>query len=899
MRSATTLQVTSELVTKLAHSKHSIPVFKETITEFQQALEDRFYANEDVETLMRDRARFIDEILKLAWQQFTWNENRGRWWKTRVSLLAVGGYGRGELHPHSDIDLLILLERNSYELHKSNIQSFLTLLWDIGLEVGHSVRSIKECKIQAINDVTVVTALMESRTICGDNELHQKMLKRVGPDKIWSPRKFFEAKRSEQRERHVKFDHTEYNLEPNIKGTPGGLRDVQTVMWIAKRKFDAMSFDDLVAYDFLTQEESNILIKGRHFLWKIRYGLHLLSGRDDDRLFFEHQQKLAELFGYEDNEQLAVELFMQDYYRTVLELHAVNELLLQHFNEAIVNAGATAKITPVNDRFQINNDYLEVVSASVLREYPTAIMEMFVIVGGDENIEGIRASTIRLVKQNLDLIDDDFRHDPRVTSLFLELLRSSSRLFSQLRRMARYGVLGAYLPEFGRIIGQMQFDLFHIYTVDAHTLQVIRNMRRFRYKNEAQQFPIAAHIHPRLPKVELLYIAGLYHDIAKGQGGDHSELGGDAVIEFCKRHHLGTWDTNLLCWLVRNHLVMSGTAQRRDISDPEVIHDFAVFVQDQVRLDYLYALTVADITATNPKLWNSWRASLMRQLYLETKKVLRHGVENYVDRSEYIEETQNGAIERLMEHGLTRKEILGIWNNVDEDYFLRESVSAIVWHTQAIHEHNPEDGPLILMRDYISRGGEEGATEIFIHTTKMETLFVATVTALDQLALDIVDARIASSDNDLVFDTFVVLESDGQPVGERPSRQSQIETTLRKYLEKAAPFEPPKRRRTPRTLKQFKIKTEVTISNDVPNHKTILEVVTADRPGLLAMIANIFVELDIVLQSAKITTLGERVEDVFYIADRNLEPIKDPDLCEKLERRICDELDFYVEQVAV
>ncbi|MBD3646551.1 MAG: [protein-PII] uridylyltransferase, partial [Pseudomonadales bacterium] len=507
------------LKARLAETSLPIPVFKQAVAESQQALKDRFYQGEDVEVLMRDRARFIDELLELAWGQFTWNENRRSWRKTRISLLAVGGYGRGELHPNSDIDLLILLERNNCDWHKTNSQSFLTLLWDIGLEVGHSVRSINECKVQALNDVTIVTALMESRNICGDEDLHRKMMKRVGPDKIWPPREFFTAKKAEQQERHSKFEHTEYNLEPNIKSSPGGLRDVQTVMWIAKRKFDTVNFDDLVDQHFLTPAESNVLKDGRHFLWKIRYGLHLLSDRDEDRLLFEYQQKLAGLFGYQDEDQLAVEQFMQAYYRTVLEIHAVNELLLQHFNEAIVGTGGRTKIIPVNERFQINNDFLEVTSEDVFTNYPPAILEMFVIAGNNGDIEGIRASTIRLVKRHLDLIDDDFRNDPRVTDLFLQLLNSSDRLFSQLRRMARYGILGAYLPEFGRVVGQMQFDLFHIYTVDAHTLQVVRNMRRFRYKDQKQRFPIAAHIHPRLPKIELLYIAGLYHDIATGHGG--------------------------------------------------------------------------------------------------------------------------------------------------------------------------------------------------------------------------------------------------------------------------------------------------------------------------------------------------------------------------------------------
>lgn len=896
MKPAPLQDTVATLEEKLKGARIAIPVFKEALLNFRAELEQRFNDGEDAEVLIHARAEFIDRILDLAWRRFEWNENRTSWRKHRISLLAVGGYGRGELHPHSDIDVLILLERPSYDTHKSNIQSFLTLLWDIGLEVGHSVRSVSECRHQAKADVTVLTSMMESRTICGDDELRHRMEQQIAENKLWSAKKFYYAKRKEQENRHRKSDHTEYSLEPNVKRSPGGLRDIQTVMWIARRKFGAVGFDDLLAQGFLTVAERDILRHGQKLLWKLRFGLHLISGRDDDRLLFEHQQKLASLFGYKDGDQLAVEQFMQEYYRNALEVNAVCELLLQNFEEAILTSGQRAKIRPINERFQVTNNYIEVTSDDVFVKHPPALLEIFVILGKDTSIEGSRVSTIRLIRRHVALIDDEFRNNPEVTQHFLELLRSSERLFSQLRRMERYGILGAYLPEFGRVIGQMQFDLFHIYTVDAHTLQVIRNMRRFRYKTQEQRFPIAAHIYPRLPKIELLFIAGIYHDIGKGLGGDHSQLGEQVVVEFCRRHGLGTWDTNLVSWLVLNHLVMSTTAQRKDISDPEVIHDFALFVGDQVRLDYLYALTVADINATNPTLWNSWRASLMRQLYVETKKLLRHGLESYVDKTDYIAETQNHAIVRLAEHGMEPEEILAIWGAVDEDYFLRESVSDIVWHTTAIRDHDLDSGPLVLIRDDVSTRGDEGATHIFLYARKQESLFVAAVTALDLLNIDVVDARIAESGS-VVFDTFVVLESSGDAVGPRPARIEQIRQTLLKHIRNDGKADASTNRRTPRVLKHFQFKTEVIISNDATSGQTILEVVTPDRPGLLAIIARVFVDLDIILQSARITTLGERVEDLFYIADRDNLPISNPLLCQQLRDRICEELDHHVREV--
>jgi [protein-PII] uridylyltransferase len=880
------------LKAELEHVRQPIPAFKQALAVFNDSLEERFRAGESSATLIRDHAAYMDAILTLVWQRFEWNERKTSWRKTRIALLAVGGYGRAELHPHSDIDLLILLERNNYDLHRANIQNFCTFCWDIGLEVGHSVRSVSECKHQARNDVTVITALMEARTICGDDELRRRMAKKTGADKIWSPKAFFLAKREEQQERHAKSDHTEYSLEPNVKTSPGGLRDIQTVMWIARRMYGDVDFDDLVAQRFLTEREARVLNEGQDLLWKIRFGLHLISGRDDDRLLFEHQQKLATLFGYEDGDQLAVEQFMQAYYRSAMEINHTNRLLLLHFEQDIIQT-RQRHIEVINERFQFHNNYLEVSSKEVFVNRPSSMLEMFVIMGNSEHVQGVRAETIRLLRRNVKLIDDEFRNDPEVTGYFLELLRSKHHLFTQLRRMERYGVLGAYLPEFARIIGQMQFDLFHIYTVDAHTLQVVRNMRRFRYRNQEQQFPIAAHVHHRLPKVELLYIAGLYHDIAKGLGGDHSELGVATAEAFCERHQLGTWDTNLVSWLVRNHLVMSTTAQRKDIQDPEVIHEFAMLVQDQVRLDYLYSLTVADINATNPTMWNSWRATLMRQLYLETKKALRNGLENYADRGHYIQETQNHAIERLGEHGLDRDEILKIWNSVDDDYFIGESVSDIVWHTAAIKEHALADGPLILIRDDTAkRRIDEGATQIFIHMENAGRIFTSIVSALGALGLEIVDARIASSAADLVFDTFTVLEAGGQPVGNDSARLARIRATLLKYLDPGHQADLPQRR-TSRLLKQFVLKTQVDIQ-DRDDH-SVMNVIASDRPGLLAVISGILADAGIAVLSAKITTLGERVDDVLQIC-MDGKPVP-ADVREQLIDRICDELDSLVEEV--
>jgi [protein-PII] uridylyltransferase len=886
-----------ELDSALESNKRIISSFKDTLAKARSILISNFEAGISTDLLIKVNSDFMDEIMRLAWNRFNWTENRSSWRKSRIALLAVGGYGRQELLPNSDIDLLILLERNNHSTHRDNIQSFTTLLWDIGLEVGHSVRSIAECKPGAMHDVTILTAMMESRTILGDFELCNKMQRKIAPVRSWSAKSFYLAKRQEQNDRHEKSNHTEYSLEPNVKTSPGGLRDIQTLTWVARRRYGTQTITELAEQEILTPEESEELIKAQSHLWKIRFALHILTNKDENRLSFEYQQVLASQFGFTDNDQLAVEQFMQSYYRTAHRVNTINETLLQHFDEVLVQINTRLQVKPVNDRFRLVNNLLEVTSEDVFVSEPSALLEMFVIVGSDESIEGFRASTIRLARHHAYLIDRNFRENPKNAELFITLLGSTNHLFTQLRRMGRWGILGAYLPEFGRIIGQMQFDLFHIYTVDAHTLQVVRNMRRFRYKNNEQQFPIAAHIHPRLPRIELLYIAGLYHDIAKGMGGDHSELGIEIAEAFCERHKLGKWDTNLVSWLVQNHLVMSTTAQRKDIQDPEIIHEFARFVGEQVRLDYLYALTVADINATNPTLWNGWRASLMGQLYSETKKALRHGLEKPIDRHEYVQDVQQQALEKLEEHKIDSSLVRPMWNQVDEDYFVRERVSDIVWHAEAILEQEVSDGPIVLIRDDISRRSDSGFTQIFIHTNDRKDLFVSIVTAIDQLDLSIVDARIATSASGLTFNTFTVLENDGQPVGEKPSRIEKIRSTITKFLNQGkTDFQ--LNRRIPRLMKQFKLKTRVTLS-PAPNHDaTSLEVTTSDRPGLLAVLARVFVEIGISVISAKVTTLGEKVEDVFYITDQNEAPITDPASIEHITNQICEAIDHHVEQVA-
>jgi len=873
-----------DLRNRLQGSNNKIALFREAMGQASDLLDARFKANLNISDIVANRAWMVDQVLCLAWQEQNWPD------QADISLVAVGGYGRGELLPHSDIDILLLTRKDRHSKYQNSIASFLALLWDIGLEIGQSVRSIKQCKQEAKKDITVATALMESRTIIGPRILQQEMYELTTAKDVWPIKKFLRVKWDEQIARHKKYHDIDYALEPNVKTSPGGLRDIQTIAWVAKRHFGASSFHDLVELGFLKKSEEAMINKGQQFLWKLRYGLHLLEGRREDRLMFDKQRELAKLFAYEDDEKsLGVEKLMQQYYRAVANLRELNDVLLQHLDEAILHAGERKKIEPLNKRFQISNGYIEVTSTAVFERFPFALMEIFVLMAQNPQIGGIKASTSRLLRDNRRLINDEFRKDIRNTSLFMELLRSPHEVALQLRRMSRFGILGRYLPEFENITGRMQHDLFHIYTVDAHTLQVVENMRRFLLPEAKQEFPLAAQIVSNLPKVELLYIAGLYHDIAKGRGGDHSTLGMVDAEDFCQRHALSTWDTKLVSWLVGKHLLMSMTAQRKDTSDPDVIHEFATLMGDKLHLDYLYAMTVADIRATNPKLWNSWRASLLSQLYQNTKKALRQGLENPLNRAERIADKKQTALRLLAESGLDREQVEKIWTNADDEYFVRESAANIVWHTDAIASFEG-NGPLVSIKEFMN-SNNEGATQLFIYTTDSDYLFASSTAAFDKLNLNICGARIFTSTNEYCMNTYIVLESNGRPVGNNPKRIAEIKSVVIEHLITERHSISPTLFRRSRKEKYFSHRVETALLNSAGKNYSTLEVNCPDQPGILACIGEIFAENGIKLKDARITTLGERVEDLFFITDKNGRPIEQLEQIEQLQEKIKQSLE--------
>ncbi len=856
----------------LQSGQYSPGVFKEVLDSGTELLRERFAADEDIEELVRDRARLVDIALGAAWVRHT-DKFAGD-----LALIAVGGYGRGELHPSSDIDIMVLLPKSDSADWQPDIERFLTLLWDIGLEVGHSVRSIDDCQRESLADISVATTLFEARLLAGPEVLFAGMRRALAPDRLWSSADFFAAKVKEQIERHHRYFDTAYNLEPNVKSSPGGLRDLQTIGWVAKRHFGTDTLDELVAHGFLTGEELRKLKAGQAFLWKVRFGLHVLTGRREDRLLFDHQIKLAKLFGYEDASfTLAVEQLMQKYYRTVMDVSLLNEMLLQLFREAILTQKAAP--VPINSRFQIRNDCLEVTHAEVFARYPSALLELFVLLQQNPELRGVRAETIRLIGAHAALIDEEFRQNPRHHRLFMEILCAPVGVTHELRRMNLYGVLGRYIPAFGRVVGRMQYDLFHAYTVDAHTLFVVSNLRRLAMPRFNEEFPALSQIMQALPRQELAYLAALFHDIAKGRGGDHSELGAVDAESFCLEQGLGRYEARLVAWLVKYHLILSITAQKKDISDQEVIREFATRVGDQTHLDYLYVLTVADVRGTNPKLWNAWKARLFEEFYQRTKQALRRGLETPVDKDELIRETQEHARAKLS--GVPAEQIERVWTQWTEAYFLRYTPEEIAWHTLLLADRHPlDDTPLVAIRQLQDRAG----TAVLTYAPRRLHSFARTTALLDQMGLNIVDARVILSANGFSLETYVVLEDSGTVIAD-PVRISEIERGMWRNLQQPQDSPVTVTRRAPRQVRMFSTPTQVNFSLDVRNNRTILELIAADRPGLLSEVGKVLKTERVAIDGAKIMTVGERAEDVFYITDAHGKPLQ-----EEFSRRLKDSL---------
>lgn len=864
------------LAARITAADGDLKVLRHLLASGQLALRKAFLDGAPASRLVRDRARLIDLLVNAAWARLAAPV------LPDAALVAIGGYGRGELHPCSDVDLLILLDGELPAGGEEALAGLLAQLWDLGLEIGHSVRTVADCVAESRRDISTLTSLMEARLLAGRPDLLAAMNAALAPEQLWPPAEFYSEKLREQRARHARFDDTAYNLEPNIKSGPGTLRDIHILSWITLRRYGSADLQTLVEQGLMTDVQLRILRRGQEFLWYLRFALHTLTGRREDRLLFDHQIRIAQLLGYRDGTyMLGVEQFMQRFYRTVMDISRINEMMLQLFEEQFFGDPQAVPIE-INPRFQVLNGYLQIADDEVFERHPSALLELFLLLQQNPELKGVAALTITAVRRNLDLIDDAFRQDPRNQALFLQILRAPEGVTHELRRMNLYGVLGRYIPAFGRVVGRMQYDLFHAYTVDAHTLFVVSNLRRFALPRFNDEFPLCSEIMQSLPAPELAYLAGLFHDIAKGRGGDHSELGAVEAEAFCREHGLSDYDARLVAWLVRHHLLLSLTAQKKDLSDPDVIREFAETVGDETHLDYLYVLTVADVRATNPKLWNSWRAQLFEELRSLAKQALRRGLGNPIDQEQLLADRRQRARALLRAAGLSDAQIDEVWQAFNEAYFLQCRVEEIQAHTQLLAEPGNRDRKVLVDVREQSHGA---GTAVFLFTPRKLYTFAMATAVLDELGLTIADARILPLPNERSLATFVVLESDGQQIRD-VARILQIQQKLEDAMHWGPEDSPTVSRRAPRQFRMFPTPPMVSFATDEKNRRTVMELVCGDRPGILAEVGKILRNHGMKIETAKVMTIGARAEDVFYIRNRDNEPLSQAEqgrLAEELE----------------
>jgi len=808
----------------------------------------------DIEQIIYEKSELIDQIISKAWIHFiTYHDD--------LALIAVGGYGRGELFPYSDIDLLILKKQGDSSEQKEAISKFITYLWDIGLEVGQSVRTINECIELAKTDLTIYTTLMETRILIGNEELYQILNKKLlNQKRIWPVQKFFEAKKEEQHHRHLKYHDTAYNLEPSVKGGLGGLRDIQVIGWIGKRFFSFSNLDGLFEHALLTKGQIILLKNCQKFLWRVRFALHLMLGKKEDRLLFEHQIKVSKFLGYEGQGNEGIEAFMQRYYQTVMEVSRLNDIVMSLFEERLLPK-RKLKATTIDEHFEIKNGFLEVRSPHLFAEKPSLMLALFATLEKNIDLRGIGPRTIGIIKRNLWLIDDDFKADSENKKLFLEILGASTGVSRSLKHMNAYGILGAYIPNFQNVVGRMQFDLFHAYTVDAHTLFVVENLRRFSLERFNDEYPLCSSIMQSLDRPELAYLSGLFHDIAKGRGGDHSELGAIDAENFCLNHGFSKYESGLVAWLVQHHLLLSVTAQKKDLNDPGVIKEFAEKIGDETHLNYLYLLTVADVRGTNPNLWNSWKDSLFRELYEKTRSLLRRGLDQGIDYETLIKERKINALPELskINPGISIKDIENLWGKLEDTFFTNQSVSEIVWLTDLLlTNESPSVKPDNLIDDKIHR--------VAVLAPISFPSFARVTAIIEQVGLNILDIKFNHIENNNL-DIYYFSEPNPKLLVSS-MRMSELTDRLNTYIVNNKDKNIILTRKPRREVKSFKPFVRVKCFNNDKN-QTILELGTLDRPGILNIIANEFEKLQLKLINAKISTLGERVDDIFFITDRD------------------------------
>ena len=807
--------------------------------------------------LLKGLARHVDATLTELWVHAGMPAG--------AALVAVGGYGRAELFPYSDVDVLVLLPGadGSAEVQRAAIEGFITACWDIGLEIGSSVRSVDECVAEAARDVTVQTALLESRLVCGSRRLFAGF--RDASQQALDPVAFLRAKTLEMQQRHVKYEGTPYSLEPNCKESPGGLRDLQVVVWVARAAGLGRTWSELAARGLVTAFEASQLARHEGTLKLIRARLHLVAGRREDRLVFDLQTAVAESFGYKaTGGQRSSEVLMHRYYWAAKAVTQLNQILMLNIEERI-NGSEAAPMRPINERFLDRSGMLEVARDDLYLDEPHAILETFLVFEQTPGIQGLSARTLRALYNARNVMDGRFRRDPVNHALFMAILRQPKGLTHAFRLLNQTSVLGRYLWVFRRIVGRMQHDLFHVYTVDQHILMVLRNVRRFFIPEHAHEYPFCSQLASTWDAPELLYVAALFHDVAKGRGGDHSELGAVEVRRFCREHGIARDDAQLIEFLVREHLTMSRIAQKEDLSDANVIAAFAQRVGSERRLTALYLLTVADIRGTSPKVWNAWKGKLLEDLYRFTLRALG-GARPNLDAE--IEARKQEARQNLALHSALPGTEEPLWQTLEISYFARHDAGDIAWHARSLWRHIETTVPIVRAR--LSAVGE--GLQVLVYSPDRPDLFARICGYFDSAGFSIQDAKIHTTRTGYALDTFQVVSTliDAHHAGgERELKYrdliSLVETQATLALASTGPLPEPGRGRVSRRVRSFPVVPRVTLNPDERAQRWLLTVSASDRSGLLYAVARVLARHQINLQLAKVSTLGERVEDTFLV----------------------------------
>jgi [protein-PII] uridylyltransferase len=826
-----------------------------------------------IKSLLLQLTRLTDQLLTQLWQQAALPAN--------FALVAVGGYGRGELFPYSDVDVLLLMPPDTDlaqdDALKLKVENFIGSCWDAGLEIGSSVRTVAECMEEARKDITVQTSLLEHRWVCGSKAKFGRF-----QTAFWAAMDasaFFTAKTLEMRQRHAKFEDTPYALEPNCKESPGGLRDLHIVLWVAKAARLGRSWDELARKGLATAFEVKQLKANEALLSLVRAKLHMAAARREDRLVFDLQSAVAERFGYAaqstdgsaKSSRKASEALMRRYYWAAKAVTQLSQILLLNIEERL--NPSTQQIEPINERFANKAGMIEIARDDLYQQHPHAMLETFHVYQNTLGATGLSARTLRALYNARKLMTAKFRKDPANRAMFMKILQAPEGITHAMRLMNQTSILGRYLWVFRKIVGQMQHDLFHVYTVDQHILMVLRNARRFFMAEHAHEYPFCSQLAAGWDKPWILYTAALFHDIAKGRGGDHSELGEKDARAFCREHHVAKEDAELIAFLVREHLSMSRIAQKEDLSDPDVIQAFALRVNNERNLTALYLLTVADIRGTSPKVWNAWKGKLLEDLYRYTLRALGGRAP---DAAAEVEVRKQDALTTMALYALPHEVQKPLWDTLDVGYFMRHDASDIAWHARALSRHVPKSSadsqdssppPSAIVRARLSPVGE--GMQVLVYTPDQPDLFARICGYFDQAGFSILDAKIHTAKNGYALDTFQLVT----PTLPAHYREliTMVENELERTIDAAGPLPTPTRGRVSRRVKSFPITPRVMLRPDDKAQRWLLSVSASDRVGLLYAVARVLAKHHINLHLAKVTTLGERVEDTFLIDGAELQ----------------------------